>query len=142
MRFPIEYDVELEKATRSPMVVRAPHRPEIAAGPPPEFGGSDVWWSPEHLLVAAATSCFVATLEAAARAAELPLGAVRCRGKGILGRQPDGVGFTSVHLAVDLHVTAPDVERARKLVEDTKTRCFVARSLRCPVDVTAEIRAS
>ena len=113
MRFPIEYDVEVEKAALSPQLVRAPHRPEIAAGPPPDFGGSDTWWSPEHMFVAAVASCFVATFESAARAADLPLGALRCRAKGMLGRLPDGVSFTSIHLLVDLHVVPDDVERAR-----------------------------
>lgn len=142
MRFPIEYSVEVEKAAATPFVVRAPHRPEIAAGPPPEFGGSDQWWSPEHFLVAAASSCYVATFEAAARSMDLPIGALRCRAKGILGRLPDGVSFTSINLLIDLTVVPGDVERARKLVNDTIARCFVARSLKCPVDVVAEVHAS
>jgi len=43
--------------------------------------------------------------------------------------------FSSLHLAVDLHVVTDDIERARD-------GCFVARSLRCSVDVTAEVKGS
>lgn len=142
MRFPIEYAVEVEKAVDTPLVLHAPHRPEIAAGPPPEFGGSDRWWSPEHFLVAAAASCFVATFEAAARSMDLPVGALRCRAKGVLGRVPDGVSFTSIVLTVDLTVVPGDVGRAKKLIADTPAKCFVARSLKCPVEVVAEVHAS
>ena len=30
-------------------------KPAIVGGPPPQFGGFADWWSPEHLLVAAAS---------------------------------------------------------------------------------------
>ncbi len=60
-RFPIEYEVELSRTGSEPAALSSGHRPRVVTGPPPEFGGNDTWWSPEHLLVAAAASCMTAT---------------------------------------------------------------------------------
>lgn len=142
MRFPIEYGVELEKGATAPFRLHAAHRPEIAAGPPPEFGGGDVWWSPEHLLVAATVSCYAATLLAGLERAALHVGTLRLVGRGILSRASEGVMFSSISLAVELHVVAGDVARTRSIIDQAKSQCFVARSLRCPVEVVADVRVS
>ena len=42
-----------------------------------------------------------------------------------------------MRLEVDVTVVADDVERVRALLVVAKNRCFVANSLRCPVEVTA-----
>lgn len=80
-RFPIEYAIEVHKNDGSPMELAAGHRPRLIVGPPPEFDGSDVWWSPEHLLVSALASCMTATFYAAAAHATLRIGAYRCRAR-------------------------------------------------------------
>jgi organic hydroperoxide reductase OsmC/OhrA len=38
---------------------------------PPEFGGESGLWTPEHLLQAAVSTCFVSTLRAVAEASKL-----------------------------------------------------------------------
>ena len=124
------------------MELHAAHRPPIAAGPPPEFGGADTWWSPEHLLVSAAATCFASTFFAVADRANLRVGRLQCRATGTLDRTKDGVVFTSIDLALALSVVVDDAERARKLVDEAKRQCFVAKSLRCPVEVSVEISAS
>lgn len=142
MRFPIEYGVELEKGATAPFRLHAAHRPEIAAGPPPEFGGGDVWWSPEHLLVASTVSCYAATLLAGLERGGIHVGTLRVGGKGLLSRASEGVMFSSISLAVEVHVVAGDVAQTRAAIERAKSQCFVARSLRCPVDVIADVRVS
>jgi organic hydroperoxide reductase OsmC/OhrA len=137
--FPIEYELELTKTPSEPAELRSGHRPHVVVGPPREFGGSDAWWSPEHLLVSAVASCFTATFLSSAERSELRVGPLRCKAKGVLGRTEGHVAFTSVHLTFEVRVLEDDFERARKMVEDTKARCFVANSLRCPVDLTIEI---
>lgn len=141
-RFPLEYDVELERGTSSPQEIHAGNRPPILAGPPPEFGGSDGWWSPEHLLVSATSACFTATFFAIAERAHLSVGAYDCRAKGVLDRTESGPAFTSIRLSVRVKVAAQDAQRARDLLGDAKARCFVANSLRCPVDLTVEVDQS
>jgi peroxiredoxin-like protein len=124
------------------MEIQAGHRPVISVGPPPEFGGRDTWWSPEHLLVSATATCFVATFVAMAERANLRVGRIQCHATGSLDRTKDGIAFTSVDLALVLSVLTDETDRARKLVDEAKRHCFVAKSLRCPVEVTAEVTAS
>ena len=57
MDLPLEYDVVLQKGTLAPVEIQAGSRPPLAAGPPPELGGSDAWWSP--LVEKAERLCFV-----------------------------------------------------------------------------------
>lgn len=138
-RFPIEYEVEIERGANSPQELHAGNRPRIMAGPPVEFGGSDAWWSPEHLLVSAAAACFAVTFFAAAERAHVSIGGYHCHAKGVLDRTGTGAAFTSILLAVRVRVAAPETRRTRDLLEDTKKRCFVANSLRFPVDLSAEV---
>ena len=141
-RFPMDYGVELQKSDGGPMEISAGHRPRIVVGPPSELGGSDVWWSPEHLLVSALASCISATFFALAERAKLHVGTYRCRAHGILDRTEAHIAFVSMQLEVDITVLAGDVARTRAVIEDAKKRCFVAGSLRCPVDLVADVKAS
>ena len=51
---------------------------------PPEFGGEPGLWTPEHLLLAAVSTCFVATLRAVAGRLEAGI-----RLREVSGRGPD-----------------------------------------------------
>lgn len=141
-RFPIEYEVNLVQGATAPFEIDAASRPSIAVGAPPDFGGSDAWWSPEHLFVSATASCFAATFFALAKAAQVGFADFRCHGKGVLERASGTIAFSAVHLTVRMRVEADRVHRVRELVEEAKQRCFVANSLRCLVTVTADIQPS
>jgi uncharacterized OsmC-like protein len=141
-RFPLEYAVELHKTDGAPMELSAPHRPRIIVGPPPEFGGTDTWWSPEHLLVSALAGCMTATFFAGAERVRVPVGKYRCRANGVLDHIDGRVAFTEMNLAVDVTVVTGDVDRVRRLLEEAKERCFVANTLRCPVTLTVEVAVS
>lgn len=143
-RFPLEYAIALEKHDGSPMEVTAAHRPRLVVGPPPEFGGSDVWWSPEHLLVSALASCMTATFFAAVERerATLRIGAYGCRAHGVLDRVDGHIAFSEMLLAIDVKVAAGEVERVRRLLEEAKKHCFVANTLRCPVTLVSDVTES
>jgi organic hydroperoxide reductase OsmC/OhrA len=140
--FPIEYEVSLQRSPSGSMELHAGDRPTLTIGPPPDFGGSDTWWSPEHLLVSAAAACFATTFFAAAKRGGLLVGELRCRATGVLARTSDAIAFTSIDLAVHVHVASDDVDRTRRMLDETKERCFVARSLRCPVSLSVEVSRS
>jgi organic hydroperoxide reductase OsmC/OhrA len=141
-RFPIEYQVDLERLPSGSVELRAGHRPPITLGAPPEFGGSDVWWSPEQLFASAVGACFTETFLAAARHQRLQVGELVCRATAVLTRTTEATAFTSVHLAVRARVESDDVDRTRRLLDDAKERCFVARSIRAPVSLSVEITRS
>jgi hypothetical protein len=84
--FPHTYTVALEDRQ-----LRAPPRAPIAAGPPPQFGGSADVWSPEELLVAAALECLWTTFEAYASREQLAVARWSGRGTAVLDRGPGTV---------------------------------------------------
>ena len=140
MPFPHRYEVELRDRA-----LHAPPRAPIAAGGPPQFGGSDQVWSPEELLIGAVLECLWTTFQAYARHDGLEIRGWSGRALGILDRGA-GVGgvptFTSITLAPEIVVAAGDEERARKLIATAEDRCIISRALRVPVTVEATIRAA
>jgi organic hydroperoxide reductase OsmC/OhrA len=129
--FPLVYEVTVDSG-----VLLAGPRPPLAFGPPPEFGGDAHVWTPEHLLVSATASCFLETFHAIAKRAGLAYGHPTCRASRTLERG----GFSSVELFVEVAVAEGDVDRAQKLLVDAKSRCFVANTLKCPVELRVEIK--
>lgn len=142
LRLPIEYEIVVAESSPSPLEVTASTRPAIPAGPPTEFGGTDRWWSPEHLFVSSAATCFAATFFALLRKANLHVAAFQCRAQGVLARTDSGMAFTSIHLTVHGRALGDEIVRIRDVVESAKTHCLVANSMRCPVTIAAEFRPS
>lgn len=139
--FPHHYEVAAEWQGDRGAVLSAPPRPEILGGPPSQFLGRDDWWSPEHLLLSAASLCLMATFQSVASHADLAVVRYQSLVKGLLDRTPDGLAFTSIVLHVDLQVAAADVERAGQLLEKAKHHCIVANALKVPVDLRHSITA-
>ncbi len=133
--FPHTYTVALEDRQ-----LLAPPRAPIAAGPPPQFGGTADRWSPEELLVASALECLWTTFEAYARRDKLAVERFAGRGTAVLDRAPGIPVFTSLTLHVDLQVAAGDEERARKLLETAESKCIISNVLK--VRVTLDISVS
>jgi organic hydroperoxide reductase OsmC/OhrA len=135
--FPHTYTVPLEERE-----LRAPPRAPIAAGPPPQFGGTDDVWSPEELLVASALECLWTTFEAFARRDHLAVARWSGRGTAVLDRGPGVPVFTSLTMHVELEVVAGDEERARRLVETAEQRCIISNALRVPVSLEVVVQAT
>lgn len=119
----------------------APPRAPIAAGAPPQFGGSDRVWSPEELLVGAALECLWTTFEAYARRENLAVRHWASSGVGILDRTASVPAFTSIELSVHLQVDAGDEERARSLLKKADANCIISHALRVPITVIASVDA-
>ena len=134
--FPHRYTVRLENRQ-----LVAPPREPIAAGPPPQFGGSDRVWSPEELLVAAALECLWTTFEAYARHAALEIQAWSGTGTAVLEKGAPIPTFSKIVLAVELVVAAADEARALRLLETAEQRCIISNALKVPVKLDASVRA-
>lgn len=139
--FPHHYEVELE-GRGSGGVLLAPPRPLLLGGAPAEFGGSDEWWSPEHLLLASASLCVKATFDALARLKHLGVKSYHASARAVLDRTPSGPAFTSIRIAVELEVAPQDRERARTLLEKAKQHCIVANSLKVEVQLEATVNGA
>jgi organic hydroperoxide reductase OsmC/OhrA len=132
--FPHRYIVSLFEGR-----LTAPPREPIAAGAPPQFGGSDRVWSPEELLVAAALECLWTTFEAYVRREGLVVRHWAGVGAGILDRAGKVPAFTSIQLSVHLEVDAGQEDRARALLARAESNCIIANALRVPVVVQASV---
>jgi len=135
--FPHRYTVSLSERQ-----LVAPPRTPIAAGAPPQFGGSDTVWSPEELLVAATLECLWTTFEAYAKHDALEVRRWQGIGTATLEKGSPIPTFSSIALRVELDVAEADLERARKLLDTAERRCIVSNALKTPVTLEAVVRAS
>jgi organic hydroperoxide reductase OsmC/OhrA len=135
---PHRYDVALNWKDGPVGTLLAAPRPAIAVGKPPQFGGKEDWWSPEHLLLGSAASCFMATYLSLAERQKLKVLSLRCEAAGELGKAEDGPRFTAITLNVAVEALHADQERAERLLETAKKHCLIANSLKAAV--TLEIR--
>ena len=134
--FPHRYTVTLNDRQ-----ITAPPRAPIAAGSPPQFGGSDDVWSPEELLVAATLECLWTTFEAYARRENLVVQSWTGDVVGVLDKGKTGPEFTSITQRVELLVAPGDEERARRILDHAEKHCIISNALKVPVLLDATVRA-
>jgi len=116
-------------------------RPVLAVGAPPEFGGSDDVWSPEHLTVAAVNTCMMLTFIAIAENSKLRFSGYRSSAMATL-EKVDGRGPVITRVNVYPRITIPpDTDRGRleRVLQMTKKNCFISNSLNADVTLEAEI---
>lgn len=138
--FPHRYEMEVS-GTGDSIVATAGPRPGILGGPPPEFGGREDRWSPEHLLLASLNLCLATTFESFARRARVEVFGYRARASAVLDKRDGRLVFTGFDVAVELDVRAEDGEKARELVEKAKKHCVVSNALQPPVRVRVDMGA-
>jgi organic hydroperoxide reductase OsmC/OhrA len=138
-RTPHRFTVQLTRPPAGALLDAAP-RPTIVGGAPPEFGGTDGVWSPEHLLVSAVALCFLTTFEFFAKRANLIVVDFSTRAEGTVDKTAKGLAFTGVRLDVQVSVAAGEAARANELVATAKRSCLISNSLVCPVELAAEVR--
>jgi organic hydroperoxide reductase OsmC/OhrA len=141
-RFPHHYEVGLEWSGNGAGLLTAPPRPAIAGGAPPQFQGSEEWWSPEHLLLSAVSLCLMTTFRVFAVKEKLAVSRYSSRVKGILDKTAAGIAFTSIVLHVELTVPAAEAERAETVLHTAKKYCIVSNSLTTLVDLRSTVNAA
>jgi len=107
---------------------------------PPEFGGEPGLWTPEHLLLAAVSTCFVATFRAVAAASKLEFHSLEVPVEGVIEKQEGGYRFTKIWLRpmVTIH-SEEDRERAGRLLEKAERICLISRSILATMVLEAKI---
>lgn len=110
--------------------------PALDVSAPPEFHGEPGQWTPEHLLVAAVSSCLMTTYMAIAGMNHLHVDFYHARAFGRLERIPgEGYRFTEIVLTPEIGVEREDVEKALKVMAKAEKNCFISNSLRATVQV-------
>lgn len=100
---------------------------EITLEPPPEFGGTGRYMSPEDLFVASLSACLCLTFQDLAKRARLNVLSYKCRAIGRL----EGDGVSQRFTRIDLYpriVVEGSAERAEQVLTQAKLRCLVGRS--------------
>lgn len=135
--FPHRYEVSLKGESGPQGSLSAGPRPVLEGGAPPEFGGDDSRWSPEHLLLASASLCLMSTFAAVAAKSQLAYSDYASVAEGTLDKTPEGLRFTRVLIRAT--VKAADAEKAERLLALAKKHCIVSNSLRQPVELEAKV---
>jgi peroxiredoxin-like protein len=106
---------------------------------PPEFGGEPGLWTPEHLLLGAVATCYVATFRAIAERSKLTVSALEVFVEGVIRKEQGGFRFTEIIVRPVITVEREqDCERAQRLAEKAEHACLISRSL--SARITAEYK--
>ncbi|MCA6365298.1 MAG: OsmC family protein [Bacteroidetes bacterium] len=114
----------------------------IAVATPPEFaGGMPGIWSPEHLFVAAVSSCLMTTFLAIAANSRLEYTGFSCTATGKLEHVEGKYRITEVELKPLVTVAdASLAERALRVLQKAEQHCLISNSVNSKVTMMAEVR--
>jgi organic hydroperoxide reductase OsmC/OhrA len=129
-----------ERYDRGHRVQTPPAGEALALSSDPAFGGDPQRMNPEQLVVAAASSCQLLSFLALAARARIDVRSYHDEAEGEMPEDQTPVRFTQIVLRPRIVVAeGSDAERVRRLVALAHEQCYVANSLRTPVDVESEI---
>ena len=140
---PHEYEVDVIGGAHGYATIAATGLPDLTTAPPREYDGPGDAWSPEHLLLASVSSCFLFTFRAIAKASQADFTAVDARTSGLLMRLGGVTRFSEI--VVRATVTAApgsNTESLRRAIDKTASHCLVSSSLAAPVRVEAVVHAT
>jgi organic hydroperoxide reductase OsmC/OhrA len=125
------YDTHIRWAGKRRGNLRAEGVPDLTVSTPPEFKGEAGFWTPEHLFVAAAEACLMATFIGIAENSHLSFSSYRSAAQGKLEPvEGSGLRFTEIKIfpVVELE-RAEDRERADRIMAKAAKNCLVANSI-------------
>jgi len=128
-----DYNVTVTGTGAKSGILRAPADglPEMTVASPPQFGGPEHLWSPEHLFVAAVASCLMTTFRSIADHSGVEVLGYSDQSTGRLQRGEDGLysidRITLRPTVVISEGSAP--ERTRRLLEKAEKVCLIGRSV-------------
>ena len=117
-------------------ILRSGNKMPLLFGTPPEFGGSENNWSPEHLLAASVSSCYTTTFLHFAKLLKISIVSFRITARAEFEKKE--VGFEAVRYilrpVVELHGN-PGQHVLDNLFAKVKKYCFVSNSVKGEIEV-------
>ncbi len=110
---------------------------------PPEFGGEPGLWTPEHLLLGAVATCYVATFRAIAERSKLQASGLEVFVEGVITKEQGGFRFTEIVIRPAITVEREqDRERAQRLAEKAEHACLISRSLSAKITANYKVEVA
>jgi organic hydroperoxide reductase OsmC/OhrA len=134
------YSVTGRAATAGKVILSTQGAPDLASAAPAQFDGPGDQWSPEALLTAALSSCFILTFRAVARTSKLEWSRLECVVEATLGRVEGVTQFTRVVTRATLTVAeSADTELCERVLAKAEHGCLIGNSLRCQRELQIEV---
>lgn len=105
--------------------------PDLAISTPPEFKGEVGVWTPEHLFVAAAEICLMATFIGISELLKLPVFSYRSEARGRL-EKANGKGLQFTEIVITPWIELESLQHqaaAESVMEKAENTCLVANSM-------------
>jgi organic hydroperoxide reductase OsmC/OhrA len=124
--------------------VESPSLPPVEVATPPQFGGPEGFWSPEHLFVGAVASCFMTTFVAIARNSNLEFLALDVPTSGRLDRGEDRrFRLREIRLRPRLEIANPqDREKALRILDKAHQGCLIANTILSEVKMEPSVECA
>jgi organic hydroperoxide reductase OsmC/OhrA len=107
---------------------------------PPEFEGPGGGYSPEDLYALALLNCFIATFKVIAEKSRLNFESIEGAGLLQVDRNESGVPWMKSFKMNFTLSGAPDLERAKRLLEKTSQSCMILNSVKTEKIFEFEVR--
>jgi organic hydroperoxide reductase OsmC/OhrA len=125
------YSVTGSAAAAGQVTLSTAGAPNLATAAPSQFGGPGNHWSPESLLTAALSSCFILSFRSVARALKLEWRRMDCTVEATLERVEGVMQFT--HVVTRVTLTVPESVAAllcERALAKAERACLIGNSLR------------
>jgi organic hydroperoxide reductase OsmC/OhrA len=140
---PHHYKTTATASREGSVELTSPGLAALESAGPAEFGGPGNLWSPETLLSAAISDCFILSFRAVARAAKFEWLSISCEVDAVLDKVERVTQFTEFHQKVVLEVPAgSDEARAMRLLEKAEHVCLITNSLTGTAHLDATVRVA
>ena len=131
---PIIFTTDLHWTGDKAGIVSSPSLRSMSVSTPPEFGGPEGEWSPEHLLLSSITSCFMSTYLVFVNKMKIENTGFECTATGQVEIVDGKYKFTYIHIYPKAFVGNDiDVERARVAMEKAKKYCLISNSVNAEI---------
>jgi len=108
----------------------------------PEFGGEPGLWTPEHFLLSAVASCFIAAFRTVATASQFEFQGIEVAVEGVLEKDAGGYRFNTISLQPVVIIFEEDQrQRAQHMLEKAARICPITRSLSAKIELETKILA-
>ncbi|MDQ2068665.1 OsmC family protein [Natronospira bacteriovora] len=121
------------------IIAKSPGLKDLETDSPAQFGGSGDFWSPETLLVASISNCFLLTFRAVSRKSNLGWTDLWVDTEGTLDKTEDGLQFTRFVISARLRADDGEEEDIAVLLEKAKQHCLISNSLKAKCELRIEI---